>query len=599
MYKVCPWRCLCKRRESPDKASSHGELSWANLTSKSATMASTPLLTHTQIQDNHPSGSVSVDLLTRSTSRKLEAQLNSGSGQRHYHHDGDNVSLPSTSTTRRGDDLFHDPHNHVMLSTSSHGKELRNSVSPSKYSDTWLAQDSQGEQINLPRRPYSWSPSQLASYLARELHAHDGTPLDSDTVQSMTRFVQDFKINGRVFLYLDQEDFQEMYDLDPFWRNAMWDAAYTLRKRALPYKRSRISNTVVKRGQVRSIMDVFGENLHGIDSSKQIAFQLPIALGVGAELEDEENKEQTIPSDILGHDSASFGNLLMSLSPKSKPEIQGGQSTQVPELIPVLLPSPSTPTDVIINEISEMPCDPSLPFIARNSHGSSFPVFQEPEDASEEVTIVPHNSIIVASTPVYREESELPVAEVCVSADRVPIETDEQNPQQESMSHLSIASQSVKGKNKVSALDHVTLFLSKDKSPLNGKPTARDSVNPQRDFEKEILQTIEILRTRLVELENQLKTMEKVKFTPEATHPHTEEQQRHRCSTTNFDDFTDGVTEYAHHSCNGFVEIVFKSATDFDVTRSWQNALILLAGATTGATVILLPGLWKHFWNRW
>lgn len=111
-------------------------------------MATAPLSTPTQIQDNHPGGfrSASVDLLTRSSSSKLKAHP-SWSGQRHY---DDKESLPSTSTTRRDDNPSHDPHGPALPSTSSHGKELGNSVSSSKYSDTWLARNDRGERVSLP-----------------------------------------------------------------------------------------------------------------------------------------------------------------------------------------------------------------------------------------------------------------------------------------------------------------------------------------------------------------------------------------------------------------------------------------------------------------
>lgn len=148
---TCCTRCVAMFIYVPVNAgmSKHGPTrSQAAFISKSATMTTTPLSTPTQIRDSYPRGfgPASVDQLARSSSSKLEAHP---SWSRHRHYD-DNGSLPSTGTTRRDDDPSHDPHSPPPPSTSSHGKELGNSVSPSKYSDTWLARNDRGEQVNLP-----------------------------------------------------------------------------------------------------------------------------------------------------------------------------------------------------------------------------------------------------------------------------------------------------------------------------------------------------------------------------------------------------------------------------------------------------------------
>jgi hypothetical protein len=48
-----------------------------------------------------------------------------------------------------------------------------------------------------------------------------------------------------------------MEGLDPAWGNALWDASCTLRQRATPYRPSRISSSVYKRGRVRGVVDFF------------------------------------------------------------------------------------------------------------------------------------------------------------------------------------------------------------------------------------------------------------------------------------------------------------------------------------------------------
>lgn len=51
--------------------------------------------------------------------------------------------------------------------------------------------------------------------------------------------------------------FDRMEGIDPVWSNALWHASCTLRQRATPYRSSRISSSAYKRGRVRGVVNFF------------------------------------------------------------------------------------------------------------------------------------------------------------------------------------------------------------------------------------------------------------------------------------------------------------------------------------------------------
>ncbi|GJJ08650.1 hypothetical protein Clacol_002869 [Clathrus columnatus] len=615
-----------------------------------ATTTTTPLSSPTRKSTNHPYGvkSISSGILAPSNTTEQTQPTRF----KHHHHPA--PYSPSTSTIRSNDEQTQNK----ALNKSPKSEKSNDSASPSKYSNTWLARNSQGEPVTLPRHPYSWNPQQLALYLAADLHGDDGTPLDSETVQAIVGFVQDCKISGRVFLMLDEEDFQEMHGLDPSQCNVMRDAASILRKHALPYKPSRVLSAAIKRGKVRSIVDVFEksasetsdtgeddpEDLPKVSSWKQLT---GFTIGDKSKLDDETSKtrvssQNTVHEPMVapGTDPGSGAKTQFNISDGSGEralhavELEQTERSSVsfleqkndqhvsfpePQLVPVLPPQPSTPTDIFVTDKVAYHPGPTTEQI-----NSPFPVFREPEDVPDEDSITPQNTtreIDVASIPAPREENEPSMAELYTqtygdlpptSSRTIPVEMRYVEEPVNYPSWPQTALRPVRGKDKIPETNHGALqdlFTPAEQSGPPGISGDSVSTEPQTDREREALLAVEVLKARLVEVENRLEAMERAEVVRGATDPDPKTfgeqwQHRRRHYSLSSDDFSEGEAEYFTNpppstGLRALRDILVGSATDLGGTRSWQNTAILLAGATTGVSVVLLPALLRHFWSRW
>ncbi|KAK7039189.1 hypothetical protein VNI00_010094 [Paramarasmius palmivorus] len=80
---------------------------------------------------------------------------------------------------------------------------------------------------DLPPNPKQWTPAQLSVYLTTALKVQN-----ERVASDIAAFVREKKINGRVFLRMNDDEIQS-YDLSPPWRNALLSASRNLRQNVL------------------------------------------------------------------------------------------------------------------------------------------------------------------------------------------------------------------------------------------------------------------------------------------------------------------------------------------------------------------------------
>ncbi|KAF8666804.1 hypothetical protein RHS04_09398 [Rhizoctonia solani] len=93
-------------------------------------------------------------------------------------------------------------------------------------------------QINvLKDNPRIWTPSQLAQYLLTALRfkpnqSSETVPVPKPVAQDIANFVVKYKLNGRVFLRLQDKDIEEM-GINQLWRTVLMSSSLELRKSLL------------------------------------------------------------------------------------------------------------------------------------------------------------------------------------------------------------------------------------------------------------------------------------------------------------------------------------------------------------------------------
>ncbi|CAE6381826.1 unnamed protein product [Rhizoctonia solani] len=87
---------------------------------------------------------------------------------------------------------------------------------------------------SLPDNPRIWTPSQLAQYLLTALRfkSSEAVSLPKPVAQDIANFVVKCKLNGRVFLRLQERDIEEM-GINQLWRTALMASSLELRKSLL------------------------------------------------------------------------------------------------------------------------------------------------------------------------------------------------------------------------------------------------------------------------------------------------------------------------------------------------------------------------------
>ncbi|KAH7341754.1 hypothetical protein B0J17DRAFT_647769 [Rhizoctonia solani] len=90
---------------------------------------------------------------------------------------------------------------------------------------------------SLPDNPRIWTPSQLAQYLLTALRfkgnkSSEGVSVPKPVAQDIANFVVKHKLNGRVFLRLQDRDIEEM-GINQLWRTVLMSSSLELRKSLL------------------------------------------------------------------------------------------------------------------------------------------------------------------------------------------------------------------------------------------------------------------------------------------------------------------------------------------------------------------------------
>jgi len=322
------------------------------------------------------------------------------------------------------------------------------------------------------------------------------------------------------------------------------------------------------------------------------------------------------------------------------------------DLVPVLPPPSGTPLDAVLLEVLE---DAPSQTHQSGEPDSSFPVFREPdvdvqEDDSSSST--PHNTtreieIVSLSLPREEEEEELSMAELYAEMYGepapeprvIPVESSAEimrfRPVRESPTRPPTALRPVKGKSSSSVKDRKkedatapqgsqipaglhSLFVQQHDHDAEPSPDIYVVSSPgpaPTEREEAALRAVDVLKTRLEVVEAKLAAMENAEAERER-----KAQVRHvrktgpqgRCSLVNVERLGTGADEFdmstrsaTSRSVQIMRDIVFGDG-DGDGNRyrgtrmrTWQSASILLAGATTGVSVMLIPLLLRQFvWNR-
>ncbi|KIJ54646.1 hypothetical protein M422DRAFT_63921 [Sphaerobolus stellatus SS14] len=577
-----------------------------------------------------------------------------------------------------------------------------NSPSPSKYSKTWVAYNAGGEEIQLPRHPYLWTPAQLVTCLTSILRNSEGEPLEEGEGEPILSFIQDQQIGGRAFLALDEEDFQELEGLDLPSRNALWDAACTVRQQALPYRASRVSSTSYKRGRVKGMVGVFERSASESSDAGEDSRSLGLSStpkrqnGINHEPNHEPPHElNEVPSTHNQATRRQNGFWDMSESEDDAEKIVWGFGRQGKP------PHRSTPyvhaQQPFDSEVEEekvgipnghngqlhvvsaqddtaKPVDAVIaPPPSEQGFDSPYPTDAQDTELPEDDTETPHNSrreIDIASIPPQHDEEptmaelyEQTYGEPAPSSRTVPVEVPHTgdttlhiplpalpDPEAEDSSQpptvlrpvraREISDQTAQSSPPPALRD---IFIAEPPEQLRSiflippvneaRPPEPASKPPQPELQPMALETITTLRARLEIVEKKLADIELFEserattqqfqqFEPTAEVRIREELQaaavvpitpipRRRRRKSQRQQYTDDLDdldkEFQERSALSkpmrvVHDMIYgddEDNGDFRTAmRSWHSKYILLAGATTGVSIVLIPMLLRHLWTR-
>jgi len=206
----------------------------------------TPSVSTSKITPNpHPYAikTTSTGLLTRSNSSSQNTQVS-----RHYyvppsptarkHEETSQMSSPSRRTHRlskslSGVDSFESPNRRPLPAPPPHPSTLpsyESSASPGQWVTPKRSKRTETlpptipdlditpvKLEDLPTNPKLWTPSQLSSYLTTALRVRSGEAmsLPLPVARDIATFVKDSKINGRLFLRLCEQDFDQCVPDNP------------------------------------------------------------------------------------------------------------------------------------------------------------------------------------------------------------------------------------------------------------------------------------------------------------------------------------------------------------------------------------------------
>lgn len=340
-----------------------------------------------------------------------------------------------------------------------------------------------------------------------------------------------------------------MDGVDSTWSDAFWDAACTLRETATPYRPSRVSSGAYKRGRVRGIVGVFERSASessdvGEDEiSHPLRFRGASISGSGYESTGDEAVPPEVTPSLLNHDAD-----------RSSPR-RSGAPTPRPSYVPAS-PHPGldlTPQTREVEIVTVTDAEPSMAELYEKTYGVSAPFPNHlASDGGDEDTSLGETVKITAP------EGNI---EIPTSGEREKFIASPP-PAPPSLTDLFVPVPAPLPAHRPAPETHLLM-----PSPVIADPPA-----PQRvyvfppDTDETALRTLDVLKARLELVEGRIAAMEQKDMSNGDVAPPT------------VDDPVDDTSAL------------------WSETR--QSAYVLLAGVTAGASVVLVPLLFRHFLTR-
>ena len=441
-----------------------------------------------------------------------------------------------------------------------------------------------------------------------------------------------------------------MEGIDSLWSNALWDASSTLRQGITPYRPSRSSRSTYKRGRVRGVVDLFERSAsESSDISEDEAQNKPPGKVVFttvpparehsrkvltpkleiSESEDDSSKSAIDPPrrNRLHRNTMPEGDLEVPLPKESY--MDAGTSSGHNFFHDIDLPvSSSADAELDLNKYPALPpgssntVNDNLAVVIPPQTDTLVNLVLAPDEFQNRTAVSPQSSLLNDNmSPNIREDeiasihtqeiSEPTMAELYEQLYGVPPPSSRSEPPMpQAPSEDEGASETVKIVAAATSSDPPPTALRPivQRRAASPPPSLRRIFRPSSalqvasetgsqsvyilpagrlERDEAAVHTLGALKERLAIVERRLEAMESKDAKEDSSNNVVS-----RCSTASrrtslpIEDDLDNLDLKVHSS---------RSA---ETLRSWQSAYILLAGATTGVTMVLIPMLFRHLWSR-
>lgn len=441
-----------------------------------------------------------------------------------------------------------------------------------------------------------------------------------------------------------------MEGVDPLWSNALWDASCTLRQRAVPYRPSRISSSAYKRGRVRGVVDFFERSASessdiGEDdvyerspdkvapSGRRITGKKPYQPANKkwdfSESEDESSKlglghpehiplqgnittrevslaSGKLPVKVRTSSMLSVGDDIPS---QSSSNVHAGLDFQEPArplasgtlandtLAVVLPPQSGTPVNIVLgtddlqHHIVGSP-EPESTYDHTPNHEREVEIVSiHPREESEPTMAELYERTYGSPPPpsrgeklVARSSEDLPGSEI--SGETVKVVPIVAHSSDQPPTALRPVVQR-KASSLPRSLRH--LFVPSPELQANSDRQSQGIYTSSMDIygrDEVAIHTIDALKERVAIVERRLEAMELKESEVNTSNVLLHHAKASRRALTPIEDELDELDHKIH------------SSRPEEVLRTRQSAYVLLVGATTGISMILIPLLLRHLWSR-
>jgi hypothetical protein len=411
--------------------------------------------------------------------------------------------------------------------------------------------------------------------------------------------------------------------VDSVWSNALWDASCTLRQGLAPYRPSRISSSVYRRGRVRGVVELFERSAsessdEGSNSSPVISVprirKYPRTQKGESEGESGQSNigrfgprhgntttrgDPEIPlneASVMDVGTSAVPDVTHDTTPQSPSSVQAvldsNEHTTLPpasgnithdNLAVVLPPQSGTPVDLVLGPHEFHYRDvgspgPDLPDEhTPNDHQEVAIVSIHPREVSEPTMAELYEQTYGALPSEDTSDEEVPGETVKVVAPAAS--TSDQPPtalrpivQRRAASPPPSLGRLFSGSRMLQAASDTEL---QNLYVLPTSSSERDEV---------AMGTLNAMKERLAVVERRLAAMElngAETNVSKDVFPRRSKRVRKTCVPVQAD--PDGFDLEVHPA---------------EALRTWQSVYILMAGATTGVSIVLIPVLLRHLWSR-